>query len=110
MSVEVWKKALLTLCCLSCTIGIVACESIQQPTPTPDIEATVQTAVRTAVPAAASAPTPDIEGTVEAKVQAALAASFSLGPSAATAKPSSSVEALRTHAPNALRAHRKPGN
>ena len=50
-----------------------ACEGpASTPAPTPDIEATVQAAVREALPTPAPTPTPNIQATVEAMVKAAL--------------------------------------
>jgi micrococcal nuclease len=52
-----------------CLVLLAACGQTSPP-PTPDIEATVQATVRSAIPAAISAPTPNIKTTVGARVQA----------------------------------------
>ena len=52
----------------------VACAQPTPPEPTPDIEATVQSAIAMAMPTATPTPTPDVEATVEARVQATMEA------------------------------------
>ncbi len=59
---------------LSLLVSLSACSLGAQPTPTPDVQATVQaavdTAVKTKLPAPADTPTPDLQATVNAAVQA----------------------------------------
>jgi len=66
-----WTTTLLFL------VLVTACavrEPTADPTQTPDIDATVESRVLTALPTATPTPTPNIEGTVEARLQATLGA------------------------------------
>ena len=67
-------RPLLAVVILAAALGVAACGNPRPATPTPDVAATVEAAVATALPAHSPAPTPNIVATVEAAIAAALPA------------------------------------
>ena len=82
-------------------LAALACGSGAPPTPTPDIPATVEAAVRRALPTPTPTPTPDIPATGQVEVRAALAAMPTVTP-IPTPAPTPTPDPTATPAPTAV--------
>ena len=82
--VRVWMKTSWRFLGILTVLGLlpIACVPGAPAVPTPDIPATVEAAVRAALPTQTPAPTPNLKATIEAGIQAALEALPPLGPTA----------------------------